>query len=154
MNRGNAPQDPEEALIDRSLRALAPRRAPAGLEARVIGELRRRAALPWWRRSFAHWPRPPRLALLVACAALAPVAWRACAWAGGAVEALARRAGAPISLLRDVLRTAIDAQSSLRLFDGIVSPAWMVGGLVFAALLYVMLLGLGAVAYRALYLRT
>jgi hypothetical protein len=35
------------------------------LEARVYCEIERRAALPWWRLSFAHWPLFARAAFLV-----------------------------------------------------------------------------------------
>ena len=50
--------DPQklEAAVHRVLRGLPERKAPAGLEGRVLAELARRAALPWWRKSFAHWP--------------------------------------------------------------------------------------------------
>jgi hypothetical protein len=44
------------ALITAELRALPPLRAPAALQSRVIAELARRQALPWWRQSFRDWP--------------------------------------------------------------------------------------------------
>ena len=152
-NRIRRPEDADEALVERGLRALAPRRAPAGLETRVLAEVRRRAALPWWRRGIAHWPRAPRAALIVASLASMSFVWRAGAWAVACAEALARRAGAPIDLLRDVLHVAVAAQSSLRLFDGALPPPWMLGVLALAAVLYAALLGLGAFAYRTLYLK-
>ncbi len=154
MTRDNARQDVDEALVDRGLRGLGARRAPAGLEARVFDELARRAALPWWRRSFAHWPPTPRAALLLACAGLAPLAWRAGACAAAFLNDGVRRAAVPLALVRDILRTAIDAQSSLRLFDGIVPPTWMAGILVITGILYVALIALTAIAYRTLYLNT
>ena len=56
------------------LRNLPDRKAPAGLEARVLAEISRRAALPWWRKSFAHWPVAVRLGFLILSARVAAVA--------------------------------------------------------------------------------
>jgi len=42
--------------VDAELRALPLVRAPAALQARVLAELARRQALPWWRQSFRDWP--------------------------------------------------------------------------------------------------
>src|SRR5476649_1202935 len=64
-----------EQLIHRTLREQPARRAPRSLEQRVLAELERRAALPWWRRSFAHWPLPARAGFLVICAALIGLAF-------------------------------------------------------------------------------
>src|SRR5665213_2604381 len=80
--------DPEklERLIHQTLRALPVRQAPLTLEVRVAAAIVQRAALPWWRRSYALWPRGLRLAFLLlsflAAAALfafgrSPVAARA-----------------------------------------------------------------------------
>lgn len=145
-------EDANEALVERGLRALPVRRAPAALEARVLAEIARRAALPWWRRAVSEWPRAPRIALIAACIACVPLAWRACAWIGVRALAFAHRSGAPIDVLRDLAHAAVAAQSSLRLFDGGLPPAWVVGALALASILYATLLGLGAFAYRTLYL--
>ena len=40
------------------------------LESRVLGELARRAAQPWWRRNFGHWPTLARAGFVTACLAL------------------------------------------------------------------------------------
>ena len=60
-------------LFERALRDVSLRRAPATLEARVLCELRRRASLPWWRRSFSHWPVLARAGFGVGSAVL--MAW-------------------------------------------------------------------------------
>lgn len=57
--------------IDRVLRSLPDRDAPAAIEARVFAEIARRAALPWWRQPFARWPFAARAVFLVASAAIA-----------------------------------------------------------------------------------
>jgi len=66
----NESREALERLLDRALRELPLRRAPRALETRVIRELERRAALAWWRRSFAHWPLLARAGFLVICGAL------------------------------------------------------------------------------------
>jgi hypothetical protein len=45
-----------EKLIHSNLRALPDRRAPRSLESRVHAAIETRAALPWWKQSFAQWP--------------------------------------------------------------------------------------------------
>ena len=65
------PDDTLTRGIHRALRALPDRAAPASLEERVFAEIARRAALPWWRQSFARWPLAARAAFLVVSAAVA-----------------------------------------------------------------------------------
>src|SRR5437773_8945657 len=57
-----------ERVVDRTLRELPPRRAPISLEQRVLAEIARRVALPWWHKSFAHWPVPVRAVFMVVLA--------------------------------------------------------------------------------------
>src|SRR3984957_2770372 len=140
------PQDPLEQLLDRTLRELPLRRAPPTLEARVCSELPRRAARPWWRRSFAQWPLPARAAFLVLCAVLIRLAFMggAAAVAGGHSLPWARQAGVLVVSLGN-LAAAIPA---------IPPPAWLYEGLAVCGVLYAVLFGLGAVLYRMLYLQS
>ncbi len=144
--------DPDEALVDRYLRGAAPRRAPGGGAGGVRGRVRRRAARAGGRRSFGYWPATPRAGLIVACVASTLWIWRAAAWIVGAADGALRRAAGPLTVLRELLHVAIAAQSSLRLIDGGLSSHWLLGGLAVVAVAYVALLGLGATAYRTLYL--
>src|SRR5579859_2751463 len=79
--------DPNEAerrlenVIDRALGELPLRRAPAGLEARVLAELSRRAALPWWQQSFTGWPGIARVGFVVMCVVLVGLAFLGGVWA-------------------------------------------------------------------------
>ena len=70
-NEHPQPHDTLTRDIHRVLRSLPDRAAPASLEERVFAEIARRAALPWWRQSFARWPLAARAAFLVASAAVA-----------------------------------------------------------------------------------
>jgi len=134
------PSDAEqrlEQLLDRTLRALPARRAPASIETRVLGELQRRAALPWWRQSFARWPQAARAAFVVLCIALV-------AFESGALSMpLAQRA---------LVMAGAAGQLALSL-GRMAPPDWVYVGLAVSAVLYATLFGLGAAAC-ALFLKS
>jgi hypothetical protein len=157
----NAPTDePSDAdrkleqLMDRTLRGLPPHRAPGTLELRVQRELERRAALPWWRHSFARWPRAARAVFVLSCvaamyagfvalnigaASLPPSPaghWLALSWAHPHFAILGALADLAASLARAV------------------PPHWLEAALLVSALLYAALCGLGTAAYRAIYLNS
>jgi hypothetical protein len=140
------PHDPDEtlALLQQTLRGLPLRRAPATLESRVLGELQRRAALPWWRRSFAHWPAAARAVFVVICAALVLGALGGTA-AVANVHSLSwlRQAGGLLTSLGYVAAVLIRPAAL---------PSWIYGGIAVCAVLYAVLFGLGAAVYRTLYL--
>ncbi|HUX74700.1 MAG TPA: hypothetical protein VMV25_12515 [Steroidobacteraceae bacterium] len=155
MNESQKPQRPQDLLerqVDRALRGLAPRRAPRSLEVRVIAELARRAALPWWRRRILQWPPAARAAFIVVCGGLIRFAWPATGWAIAEFGAL-RRSGAPaLSWIHYGAAAVSGAAQLLNVIAGALPMSWIAAGLVFAAMLYAALFGLGAVAYRTLYL--
>ena len=140
------PNDPLQQLLDRTLRELPLRRAPPTLEARVIGELERRAALPWWRRSFAHWPLLARAGFLVLCGVLIRLAFLGGTAAVAGVDSLvwARQAGMLVMSLGNL--AAVIARLS--------PPHWLYEGAAVCGVLYAVLFGLGAVVYRLLYLQS
>jgi hypothetical protein len=135
--------DPNE--LDRALRELPLRRAPTSLESRVLRELERRALLPWWRRSFTHWPLAARAAFLVVCAAAAGLAI-----SGGAAAAADVRS---LVWAREIAALMASGGSLLTLLARIAPPPWLYEGIAVCAVLYAILFGLGAVLYRTLYLQ-
>jgi hypothetical protein len=141
----NEPDELTESMVNQTLASLPLRRAPATLEARVLGELQRRASLPFWRRSFMHWPLPARAAFLAMCAISIGLALQGAAAAVEAVHSLAwaREAGM-------LLVTGGDLAVSLA---HAALPAWLYGIIAVFALLYACLFGLGAAVYRTLYLQ-
>jgi len=154
--------DPLELEVSRALRQVPLRRAPPSLESRVLAEIGRRAALPWWRRSFARWPGPARVGFAMTCAALiAALLAMTRPWAPGAAlagaalaGAGARAAGSWLPWARSAL-TLIDVARELEAALVRVIPLdWLYGAMAAGALLYSALFGLGAVAYRTLYLNT
>lgn len=136
------------------LRGLPLRRAPETLESRVLAELIRRAALPWWRQGYALWPTVVRAAFIAICSGLIGLTFLGGAWSPASSRAVYLASAAAMSWTRPaaaLITWAADLAALIRLS---VPAAWLYGGMAAAALLYVALFGLGAVAYRALYLRS
>lgn len=153
----NEPVESERELerwVHAALRELPMRRAPATLESRVLEELQRRTALPWWRRSFAQWPLAPRVGFSLICAGLAALAVLGAARAVvdfGALEA-SRTLSIPwvsgLLALVDIARKLMLSLADLPL------PDWVDEVLDAGAILYAALFALGITAYRTLYLHT
>jgi hypothetical protein len=141
----NDPHDPLERLLDRTLRELPPRRAPPTLEKRVFAELERRASLPWWRRSFAHWPRMARAGFLLICIGSAGLAVAGAAAAAADVRSL--------YWAREIGSLMASGGNLVALLAGIAPPLWFYEGIAVCAVLYAALFGLGAALYRTLYLQ-
>jgi hypothetical protein len=150
------PMDKElglERAVDQALKGLPLRRAPGTLESRVIHELQRRAALPWWRVSFAHWPAAPRVAFVVICIALVAATILGGVSAFGGVGSLNEMAALVLSWAHPFLAVLSSAGGVTALLVHIIPPLWLYGGMAFGIVLYVTLFGLGAAAYRTLYLQ-
>jgi hypothetical protein len=141
-----------EARLHTALRRAPAPLAPRTLEARVLGEIARRAALPWWRKSFSHWPAPMRVTFVLSSAALLALGVLGTARALGMVG--------PVEVDAFLL-PGLEWVQSLRLAGGTlaavvqdwlpaVSPTWLYGGLALVAGMYATLIGLGATAYRLL----
>ena len=64
------PEGELEQFIDRELRQLPDRQAPATLLPRVMAAWVERQRRPWWRQSFSHWPGAARIGFLVLTTAL------------------------------------------------------------------------------------
>lgn len=144
--------DPEELekMIHRTLRSLPERRAPRSLEHRVLAAIEARQALPWWHKSFVHWPQAVKAVFLLLSGALAAV-----------LVTLALRAGSDLGTPASVQNT-LTTLGHLRAIGGSLAdtcsavvrniPAlWLYGGLAFLTFLYASLIGLGATAYRTLF---
>jgi hypothetical protein len=140
-----------EAAIHRALRSVPDRKAPAGLEGRILAELNRLASLPWWRRSFAHWPLAPRVIFFAGSAVAAALVVNALMMVGFSNVAHDLAAGvtqrlAWISLAREIT-AAIGVK--VRLVVGAIPPVWLYGTATAVVLCYATLAAIGAAAYRA-----
>jgi hypothetical protein len=151
----NPPSDPREKLaqaVQATLRSLPPRRAPRSLEQRVLAEIARRAALPWWRQSFAHWPQPARAGLIVALGAVAALVLLASAgiMTGFALPDLRAAFAQPYQWMEHGLAVG----RALAGFGDVVlrniPPLWLYGVVAVVVATYATLFGLGAAAFKAL----
>ena len=142
-----------ERTIHRTLRSLPPRRAPRSLEERVLAELARQAALPWWRRSFTHWPLAARVGFLVLSTGIAALVLLLTVWGGAGLEALPLRAA--FAQQFTWMENGLAVFRALKGFGEIIArnvpPLWFYGIIAFIAALYATFFGLGAAAYKALY---
>ena len=154
-------EEPEklEQIVDQLVRGQPLRRAPAGLEARVLAHLAERqspavagASRPWWRTGFSHWPVAARIVfLLVSCGVVRLVLT-------GVMSAVTVARSGEVTLLGPVvfrLQTVAEAASATvslcELVVHSIPPYWLYGAAIFGLALYAMLFGLGTVAYRSLY---
>jgi hypothetical protein len=142
-----------ERALNQALAGLPPRRAPGTLESRVLDELARRAALPWYRVAFAQWPAAARVAFVLICGGLI-----AATILGGVSAIVETRSLSEVSAL--VLRWMQPFLALIASVGGlgtlllrVIPPLWLYGGLVFGILMYLALFGLGAAAYHTLYRR-
>ncbi len=124
------------------------RSAPAALETRVLRELARRAARPWWRRSFSAWPAAARagfVGLSLAAAVLIMEILRG--QAEPAILADIRLFGAALAILGSVLENAGRSVVSA------IPTYWAYGILALIVGSYVALAGIGAAIFRTFGLR-
>jgi hypothetical protein len=141
-----------ERVLQQALSGLPPRRAPSTLEARVTDELARRALLPWWRVSFASWPVAARvLFVLVSAGLVAATILGGVAYLGD--RSFEEASAALISWAHPFLAVVSSAGGVIALLVRVIPPMWLYGILGVGTFLYVTLFGLGAAAYRTLYLR-
>ncbi len=153
MNKRTEASRNSNRYCTRRLSGLPPRRAPSTLESRVANELARRALLPWWRASFANWPVGARVMFVLVCAALV-----AATILGGVSAYLGDRSfdeasAVLLSWAHPFLTVVSSAGGLVALLLHVIPPLWLYGILGVGTFLYVTLFGLGAAAYRTLYLR-
>jgi hypothetical protein len=148
------PNNPEklEAAIQRALRSIPDRQAPSRLEGRVLLELNRRAALPWWRKSFAHWPASVRVIFFVGsavAAALVVVGLVQLGVSNGADQLVTGFVGrfAWVTTSRNVSEAI---GSKFLLVIRAIPPVWLYSAAGTVAFCYAALGALGAAFYRTL----
>lgn len=138
-------------LVHAVLREQPARRAPPSLEARVLAEITRREALPWWRTSFLHWPLPMRVLFLLVSLGFVKLTLSVFSWliadapvsqAISNAVASTRSTTSALATLADLFMAAIHA----------IPPLWLHAGLALVALSYLTLFALSAFGYRMLYL--
>lgn len=147
----SAERDPDSVLerqVRDVLHSLPLRAAPESLMTRVLEQIEQRAALPWWRRQVMQWPTAARLSFALLAAALMLLSL-----AGSASLLRFGNPAAPVlSWGHHVLALLSIVPRFLTALLGLLPVAWLQGFLVVAALAYLFLFGVGAAAYRLLYM--
>jgi hypothetical protein len=146
-------QEKLERAIHETLRALPPRRAPASLETRVLAEIARRRALPWWKTNFTNWPLGARVAFFLGSAGIVKLVLMAIVWAMAGFDAARfhEAFGPHFAILEAAITVARALGDFVVVTIRAIPPLWLYGGAAIFAALYVALFGLGAAAYRTLY---
>lgn len=144
------PESELEQVIDRELRALPVRRAPAELLPRVLRAIAERERRPWWQKAFAFWPWPARFVFLIGTSSLAAMVlyftWGLSV--GATLGGLADEAGevmARLEFAQRLAHTIGGAISALVRASG-AWVGWALAGLAGAC--YLTTLALGTVWYR------
>lgn len=135
-----------ERFIDKALRDQPLQRAPSDLESKVMAAIVHRAATPWWRSSFAHWPMAARILFLVASAGFVKLGLDAAALVIGPIDSAARSAAlfAELAWIHALFVSIGAVVRSL--------PSWWIYcGVTVLGALYLTLFGVSAAAYRTLY---
>jgi hypothetical protein len=153
MNNRTESEQKLEQVLHQALSGLPPRRAPGSLESRVANELARRASLPWWRASFTNWPVAARVMFVLVCAALVGVSILGGVSAYIGDRSFGEASALLLSWAHPFLTVVSSAGGLMALLLRVIPPLWLYGTLGVGAFLYVTLFGLGAAAYRTLYLR-
>jgi len=144
--------DKLEASIHRVLRSVPDRKAPAGLEGRILAELGRRAALPWWHKSFAFWPAGMRAAFFVVSAVAAALVVSSLIVLGRSAGAqqLAGGVAQPFAWLTSARDLTYSINFNARRVIAAIPPLWLYGVVGTVAVCYGALAAIGAATYRAL----
>jgi len=145
----NTPSNPNERreqqlerLVDKALRDQPLRHAPPDLESKVLAEIARRAAAPWWQGSFSGWPVAARMLFIIASAAFITLVMKASALILDPIH--------PAALLADVAWIPSLFKAIGTVFRDLPS-LWVYGGAAILGVLYLTLFGVSAAAYRTLY---
>lgn len=144
--------DPDklEAALNQMIKGLPNRKAPAGLQSRVFAELNRRAALPWWRKSFAYWPVAIRAAFFIGSAAAVAVLVAGLFILLRTPAAAQSLAGAeqPFAWLRQIGDAYASIRTSVQHSLSYIPALWLYGAIGAIVIGYASLAAIGAATYR------
>jgi hypothetical protein len=155
MKPSREEQERWERIVHRTLRELPPRRAPRSLEQRVLAEIERRVALPWWQKSFAHWPIAAQSGFVLVCVVLVALALTGRGWimAGLVPVEFAGAFAQPLSWMENALVVVRAVTGFFGIMLRNIPPIWLYGGILLFGSMYAALFGLGAAAFKALRIR-
>ncbi len=152
MNTPQHDADRLEQQVHAALRRQPPLHAPSTLESRVLRELARREARPWWRMGFGRWPPVARLVFVPLSAGFIKLAFLSVGALGSVVDAAQQTSalGSVESRWQSLSGLLQTARTVGELVMQNVPQIWIYGLVGFGLLLYVSLFGIGAAAFRSL----
>jgi hypothetical protein len=144
------PDDPEqlERYVTGLLREQPLRRAPSNLASGVLAQL---ATGPWWQRSYRYWPRAVQAAFLALCGGFAWLTLSAAGSMSGHSGELVRAVSPIATWVHACAQLLAVTQSAGSSVLHVVPSLWLYAALAAGIGLYLVLFGLGTVAYRTLY---
>src|SRR4051812_9217906 len=140
-----------ESFVDHLARNQPLRRAPASLEQRVLAQIaQQQVVVSWWRSGFAHWPLAARAAFLIASYGFIRLAITGVM---SVVAYLGSRevAETTLSWLHSGAEAVSATATAVSILVNSIPPLWLYGAAAAGFVLYGVLIGLGTVAYRTLY---
>ncbi len=140
-----------EKAIDDLCKQQPLRKAPADLYSRVMREVQLRKALPWWRKSFLHWPLMMQVAFVLAALVTAKLALVCTDWVSSHWFASSKVVKESASLIQGadtVITVSHSVSSSL---SHAIPASWLYAALGIGAFLYLVLFGVGVATYKTLY---
>jgi len=134
--------------LDRALRQLTGPRAPATLAPRVLAELARQAALPWYHRPWTDWPEIWRWLSSLLLATTVAGLWRLTeiGWAA----AKSTTAYSAVETVPTYFQTGETTVQGLTLAVQALPTGWWLMGVLGFAAIGLSSLGLGTAAWRLL----
>ncbi|HVY24731.1 MAG TPA: hypothetical protein VG962_15405 [Steroidobacteraceae bacterium] len=151
MKPDNQTSQQLEQFVSKYCRQQPLRTAPATLQARVMRELQARAALPWWRKSFVHWPLWSQVLFVMAALLAAKLALMIADKVGGhwlVSTGAAARSSALVQSVGTIATVSHDVSSQL---FGMIPVSFIYGAVFVVAMLYLVLFGIGVTTYKTLY---
>ncbi|HET7538120.1 MAG TPA: hypothetical protein VFJ90_16785 [Candidatus Didemnitutus sp.] len=152
MNRKMSPEELEQ-FIHQQLRGLPARKAPRTLESRVMAAIEHQASIPWYHKSWNHWPAAVRSAFLAVATGIAGAAVIGFYLMTQGVDAgaVASEVGSHFEWAFRLVSVATWIVNFTNYLISSIPSVWLYSGLAILAALYAAFFGLGAAAYRTLY---
>lgn len=151
MKHDSQERESLEKFVDRLCKEQPLRKAPADLYQRVMHEVQLRKALPWWRKSFLHWPLMMQVVFVMAAVATAKLALICTDWISANWVASSEIAKESSSLLNGADAVVAVSNSISSHLTHFIPMPWLYGALAVVAVLYLVLFGVGVATYKTLY---
>jgi len=140
-----------ERAVDKLCKQLPDRKAPADLYSRVMREVQLRKALPWWRKSFLHWPVAMQGLFVTAALITAKGVLMISDWCGVHVFTPAASVTQSSSVVQGASTLMSVSNQVSSQIAHMVPSSWMYGAALLVAMFYLVLFGIGVTTYKTLY---